>query len=367
MRLNAPPVRKLSIQYGLWGGLRLDAGADTRRGWFARTLRGAATPSGTPPLVYSRISQRNSSATAAAFLRSAPGREFCIKFEVFRHDLRVKRIRRGLPPPAGGGFRGEIDSFSDASRRRLKHVASDARTDLISQFLLTYHQLSPDAETIKTHLNAWLTWLRNNLPDSLEKFKYLWILEFQNSGMPHFHVYMNIPSQPGSEFHLKMARAWSRITSEGVGTSHTRFHAHKKNWIAWNMGTGSYLCKYLEKTAQKKVPDGFGMTGRFWGCSRGLMRPPGVYSAYDMSDMCTDDLHGRGKNVSRETHRKNITATILRTLARYQQSVRRRYGYHGKPLTQHITSSWVTGGAAVFHKQLEFMIRSASIPVNGSG
>jgi hypothetical protein len=40
------------------------------------------------------------------------------------------------------------------------------------------------------------------------------------------------------------------------------------------MGSGAYLCKYLSKSAQKIVPEGFEGVGRFWAASRFLVPMP---------------------------------------------------------------------------------------------
>jgi len=70
-----------------------------------------------------------------------------------------------------------------------------------------------------------------------------------------------------------MASKWHKI-AEPESPEHLRFHSHKKNFIAWDMGSGSYLCKYLDKEHQKAVPEGFTGVGRFWGNSRGLVPEP---------------------------------------------------------------------------------------------
>ncbi len=362
------PVHKLAIQHRLFDApVPLARGSKRGAGTWGAQLVCDHTAPGTESgrsLVNTRISQ-NPAATAQAFLRSAPSGNFQLKFEIYRHDVRVLRVRRGHVPSFGGGRRGEIDGFSAASRRRLKRVASDARSDLLSQFCLTYHQINPDSTTAKSHLNSWLTWLRGVLADSGTKLKYLWVMEFQKRGVLHYHIFVNIPAAPLSELHLKMAKAWTRITKEG--SEHTKFHANAKNWIDWNMGTGSYLCKYLDKQAQKAVPEDFGTTGRFWGASRGLMCEPAVLNPHQMAEMCASDTHGILGKVARETHHKDVTATVLRTLSRYQKSVHRRYGRSSKPLTQHVTSSWVAGGAAVFTRQLEYMISNGAGPPGDDG
>ena len=201
-----------------------------------------------PPLVSSCISQQD-------------------RVEVFPVSLRVRRQGCGNPnqqPPE----KTEIFSFSDHSRRRLRFRALNAFPALVSQFGLTYHNQWPtDGRTSKAHLNAWLTALRRLLPG----VGYLWLLEFQKRNAPHYHVFLTIP--PDEETRLKLAEAWCRITSPDDSAA-LRFHQHQRNWISWDMGTGSYLCKYLDKEAQKAVPEGYHRFGRFWGNSRGLEPDP---------------------------------------------------------------------------------------------
>jgi hypothetical protein len=71
-----------------------------------------------------------------------------------------------------------------------------------------------------------------------------------------------------------MAGKWNEI-AEPKSEEHLKVHLHKKNFIPWEMRSAGYLCKYLDKEHQKRVPEGFEGVGRFWGCSRGLV-PAGV-------------------------------------------------------------------------------------------
>ena len=169
------------------------------------------------------------------------------RVEVFPVSLRVKRPGCGNPnqqPPEKTG----IFSFSNHSRRRLRFRAVNAFPALVSQFGLTYHNQWPtDGRTSKAHLNAWLTAVRRLLPG----VGYLWLLEFQKRNAPHYHVFLTIP--PDEETRIKLAEAWCRITSPDDPAA-LRFHQDQRNWITWDMGTGSYLCKYLDKEAQKVSP-----------------------------------------------------------------------------------------------------------------
>jgi hypothetical protein len=170
--------------------------------------------------------------------------------------------------PSTPAVRGEISSFSMASKRRLKFTAGNAFPLLISQFAMTYHKANPDGKTVKKHLNAFLTDLRRHFPG----VGHLWILEFQARQIPHLHLFLTLPHDtPG--LHKFMASKWHQI-AEPDSPEHLRFHTHKRNFIPWDMGTAGYLCKYLDKEHQKQVPQGFTGVGRFWGSSRGLVPEP---------------------------------------------------------------------------------------------
>jgi hypothetical protein len=168
-----------------------------------------------------------------------------------------------IPP----SVRGEISGFSVASRRRLKFVSSNAFPALISQFGMTYHKTTPSGHTAKTHLNAFLTLLRAKFP----AVRYLWILEFQKRGTAHFHLFSTL--EHSVELGKELGTIWNRI-AEPSSKQHLQFHQHENNFIPWDMGSGSYLCKYLDKEAQKAVPVDFVGVGRFWGNSRGLVPEP---------------------------------------------------------------------------------------------
>lgn len=181
----------------------------------------------------------------------------------------VRLFRDGKSDPPAGAKRMEISSFSPGSKRRLRWTASNAFPALISQFALTYHQRKPDGRTVKAHLNKFLIRLRDHFPCG-----YLWILEFQRRGFPHIHLFLTISHEtPG--LHEFLARTWNRIAEPESG-SHYAVHRHHENFIKWEMGAGSYLCKYLDKAHQKAVPEGFTGVGRFWAASRGIVPPPDI-------------------------------------------------------------------------------------------
>jgi len=254
--------------------------------------------------------------------------------QVFKRDVKVRRAYNDLPM-VGGGTRGKVDAFSKASRRRLKFVAANSSEELVSQFCLTWHEQLVDGATAKKMLNAWLTAMRRTFPG----FRYLWVLEFQTRGFPHFHVFTNQPVARDTGAY--MAIVWNRITKETV--EHLEFHGHERNFIAWDMGSAAYLTKYLDKEAQKCVPAAFGWSGRFWGATRGLVGRPTEVTPDDLRTLYADDG-------------KDPLVIALRALDRYQQAQWRRTRYRGRRLLSRSFSCSVSAGAAVFWRVLDSLL-----------
>ncbi|WP_198297556.1 hypothetical protein [Deinococcus sp. DB0503] len=182
--------------------------------------------------------------------------------------------------------RGEVQMFSAKSASRLTRMARNASPALVSQFCLTYHQAAPDGATAKKHLDAWLKAVRRAAPGA----GYLWILEFQTRGVPHFHVWLTVPFSEA--LWKRLGAAWNRI-AEPDSLQHLWWHTEERleartgkvqrSMLDWDMKGAGYLRKYMSKEAQKCVPDGFGWVGRFWGASRGLVPDPVTIEAEDLT------------------------------------------------------------------------------------
>jgi len=282
---------------------------------------------------------RPESALSGAVRRSGTLVTSCIsqhdRLEIFPVSLRVKRSGCGNPnqePPT----KTAVNSFSAHSRRRLRFRAVNAFPSLVSQFGLTYHDKWPtDGRTSKAHLNAWLTALRRILPG----VGYLWLLEFQRRNAPHYHVFLTVP--PDERTRLQLAEAWCRITSPGDPAA-LRFHQDSRNWISWDMGTGSYLCKYLDKEAQKAVPEGYYGFGRFWGNSRGLEPEP--------VEIPLDDLDGAAQ-VDQDTGEiYGGQSTVIRWLGRLAE---KQTGGYSRFRTRAPHGSYTILQGAKAYKQIE--------------
>ena len=198
--------------------------------------------------------------------------EHCINrkplaFLVYPNTVKVVRDPKLKTKPPKSK-RGTIDAFSEKSRRRLRRAAVDAWPALTSQFCLTYPAEFPqDGKVSKKHLQKFLDCFRKNF----KGHPYLWVLEFQRRGAPHYHLFLDLPVT--EENRLWLASTWCRVSCDNDPAA-LAFHSHEINFISWDMGNGAYVAKYLEKANQKFVPEGYTDVGRFWGTSRGLIPAP---------------------------------------------------------------------------------------------
>lgn len=253
--------------------------------------------------------------------KSRPARDAQVKISpgvtglaIRKQDVKIlrnyKKTYKAITP-----IRGEIDSFSNKSRQRLRDVCANCVPDLISSFCLTYHQNVPtDGRIAKRHLDLLLKRLRRRY----EGLKYLWILEFQtNRQAPHFHLFFTC--EPSEEMRLFLAESWNEITGETE--SHKKWHAHPTNFFSWDMGEGRYLTKYLDKEAQKCVPEGFSFPGRFWGCSRGLVPPPVMVTEQKLDEFLIPSLNPQTGEIYTTSAKKYIVRTLCRLIeARTRQT-----------------------------------------------
>ncbi len=254
----------------------------------------AARSPGADPLVTTSISQQET-------------------IEIYRNQLKIRRPHPSNPKQIIFDRSGTtLQGFSSKSKSRLRHAATNATPELISQFGLTYHSGWPtDGRVCKSQLNHFLTFLRKTLPG----VKYLWLMEFQSRNAPHFHIFLTC--LPESTVWNQLADKWSEITN---GTQEqTWFHgsARGKNWIPWSMGDANYLCKYIDKESQKTVPAGYFNFGRFWGNSRGLVPDPETHPIKHLDTISHVDQE-TGEIYGGET-------TIIRWLGRLAEKQTRGY------------------------------------------
>ena len=203
-------------------------------------------------------------------------------YEVYARDLYLCRHDPATPPPEPpDGLRGTINQFSEKSQARLKHRCDNSGHRVRSQYLLTYHNQGPkDGKEAKAHLNSFLKVLKRAYPG----IGYIWVLEFQVRGVPHFHIFLTVPPDEQGSEHL--ALAWVRIT-KGTEEQLKRHLFH--SWIPWEMASSNYVLKeYCTKIAQKDVPPEYQNVGRFWGNSRNMNPVPEIYTPEQIAATTTE-------------------------------------------------------------------------------
>lgn len=185
----------------------------------------------------------------------------------FKRDVCISYPVGVVPGKEGVRKRGNIQRWTAASMRRLRHVMRNAPCDWVNLITLTYPgEFTTDGKEVKKQLKVFLQGLRR------QEARYLWVLEFQERGAPHFHIMTD-------RFIDKewVSQTWFHIVGSGdekhlrAGTRIERANNEKDR-------LQRYLNSYLRKRSQKAVPDGYRSVGRFWGCSKALVTLMAEYS-----------------------------------------------------------------------------------------
>lgn len=164
---------------------------------------------------------------------------------------------------AGGGTRGKVTTFSNASRMRLIRKMSRLEPRKISFLTLTYPERFPSPQEAKQHLRALLERFRRRFPH----MSAIWRLEFQQRGAPHFHLICFEMPYVGFR---EIRQWWTEIIVKYVDNHEPRVRIEKINS---RRGAMWYVAKYLGKVEQSQagvssifIHDAYLHAGRVWGC-----------------------------------------------------------------------------------------------------
>lgn len=236
--------------------------------------------------------------------------------QMYEKDLKVKRP--AFTKPVSRGDRQKIFSFSPSSQRNLLHVCRNSGHHVVSQFVCSYHETWPlSGVAIKSDMATFIKRLRRRFKD----IHFIWCLEFQKRGAPHFHFFSDI--EPTLENRLFFATSWVEVIDGGA--SCLKFHSHSSNFIPWNMKSGAYLAKeYIGKVEQKNVPENFQDVGRFWGSSRN-MKPKSSFLFLDLQTPETVQAVKRSLRIVTKHHEKKVCG-LKRALAAIRRERNREPG-----------------------------------------
>lgn len=212
---------------------------------------------------------------------NAERQELIVKgIELYNSDIRVvrevKHKRRGDRRPVcildddgtvitNQSLSGTIKEFSRKSRQHLAFVAQNTESEFDRMVTLTYPNVFPDNGTeCKRHLGAFIQFLRRRKVTS-----YLWFMEWQRRGAPHFHVL--IEGGNGID-RFNVSESWYNIVGSD-DEKHLRAGTRIETGRS-SRGLHRYAVKYAQKLQQKEVPKNFRDVGRLWGCSRNVYPKP---------------------------------------------------------------------------------------------
>lgn len=233
-----------------------------------------------------------------------------VKLQKFNGALRVVRENTTDIDKQNGGKRKKVKELSRASLKRLAFLVVTSPIMFKSIITLTYSQAVPTTGTSsKEHLNTFLMGMKRQFG----RFAYVWFLEFQNRGAPHYHILTDIDA-PSSDQREAMAVIWHNSQKELLyiegnftrdqrlnnSNSLMKVHSHRKAWegVRKKDGLKFYVVKYASKKEQKKVPEHFQDVGRFWGNSRDV--PSKEYTEIDVTEAdLREYLEKKGMSVAK--------------------------------------------------------------------
>lgn len=195
---------------------------------------------------------------------------FYIQVSVYQNDeakIKVKhstQFNLTTPPPTRQGelVQNGITTKARAkiklTARLLEHIALKPNSvrAYCSMITLTYGKDYPSDKISKLHLDHFLKRLRRfhdkEYPNT--PFHYLWVLEKQKRGAPHYHILT-----PHYVPHKEINRMWNGIVLKWQRQNKKRPQKVMPNVIAI-FKAGAYLAKYLSKEGEKLGGNSYSMS-----------------------------------------------------------------------------------------------------------
>ena len=184
---------------------------------------------------------------------------------------------RDLPKNEHNTTRGKITKFSRKSRKRLFNIILKMEDRHGWYFItLTYPNEYPkNYEIWKHHLHKLSCSLRYHYPD----LNFLWKLEFQKRGAPHFHLLGYFPTVSHlDELKDLILNSWLRIVNlsyRGLG------NAVQVDSVKSIKSSGFYLAMY--QTKDQNIPTDI-LIGRTWGIVGKKQMPIQAYKQSDLNE-----------------------------------------------------------------------------------
>lgn len=171
--------------------------------------------------------------------------------------IQVTRVAYGAPASGDRPCRGRVQGFSARSRSRMLKQLAKINRDKITDALmitLTYPGVySADERRWKRDLDVWTKRLLRKNPLA----SYVWKLEFQERGAPHFHLLLFNVSYLAKDW---LSKSWYEVV--GSGDERHRVAGTQVARIRRANSALAYAAKYVTK--RDGIEDA-GYWGRYWG------------------------------------------------------------------------------------------------------
>lgn len=185
------------------------------------------------------------------------------------------------PPQLVGLTRSEIVGFSKKSRKRLLETMHKWRDIKNAYFIhLTYPAEFPDDWHVwKQQLNHFLIKLKRAFP----RAGWIWKLELQQRGAPHFHLVISNVKVRQSRFRTWLTLVWSKIAHKG--DQYEGKYATTANRLYSRDHAFHYAAKYAAKVCDNEQK----AMGRIWGYGGNINLE--AYAIYHVDREELDILH----------------------------------------------------------------------------
>jgi hypothetical protein len=226
---------------------------------------------------------------------------------IYRRGAHVGFVPRDDPHRPEIPPRGEIQNQTPSSRRRAAFALGNAECDWIATSLLTYRHLPP-RDQVKRDIDC----LRRRWRSRWDEPPDAWIMEIQQRGAPHFHLF----HARQSNFGLSCSVARPTEVTRTDGTPVTVLRGGVDHWLveAWcditradetarwfhrqgiievlrsSDAAGRYVAAEIGKEHQKKLPERYkeGL-GRWWWLAK-RWRPRARYAGTINMDLYPFDF-----------------------------------------------------------------------------
>lgn len=206
-----------------------------------------------------------------------------VRVKIHKNGIEVVREQKQALQGKIEPSRNHIKMLSRKSLSRLAFLATTTIIEFRSLLTLTFAKVVTNGKMVKAHLNLFLTKMRYHF----KGLGYIWFLEFQKRGAPHFHVLLTISVDEVSR--ETIAKLWADCIEDKGGKDWKnviKVHSFVKQWenIREEQGAKRYMLKYALKPEQKVVPKAYRNVGRFWGNSRNVVPKKGDYHEVDIDE-----------------------------------------------------------------------------------